>query len=59
MKGLVSAQKIGIQKVSYKIAKNCATFKLIDLGTVVNWLHILGFKVTETKKGVYFDGHER
>ena len=27
--------------------------------TIVNWLHILGFKVTETKKGIYFDGHER
>ena len=25
----------------------------------MNWPHILGFKVTETKKGIYFDGHER
>ena len=24
-----------------------------------NWLHICGFKVTESKKGIYYDGHER
>ena len=24
-----------------------------------NWLHICGFKVTESKKGIYVDGHER
>ena len=27
--------------------------------TVVNWLHATGFKVTESRKGIYFDGHER
>ena len=27
--------------------------------TILNWLHVLGFRVTETKKGIYFDGHER
>ena len=28
-------------------------------GTIRNWLHLCNFKVTETKKGCYFDGHER
>ena len=31
------------------------TFK----GTMCNWLHICGFEVTESKKGIYYDGHER
>ena len=29
------------------------------LGTMSNWLHICGFKVSESKKGIYYDGHER
>lgn len=28
-------------------------------GTCRRWLHKLGYSVTEAKKGVYFDGHER
>jgi hypothetical protein len=24
-----------------------------------NWLHFCNFTVRETKKGIYFDGHER
>jgi hypothetical protein len=24
-----------------------------------NWLHLCNFKITECKKGCYFDGHER
>lgn len=27
--------------------------------TVTGWLHILGFKVKETTKGIFMDGHER
>ena len=29
------------------------------VGTICNWLHICGFRVTESKKGIYYDGHER
>ena len=28
-------------------------------GTVRNWLHICRFSLSESKKGVYIDGHER
>ena len=28
-------------------------------GTMRNWLHFCNFSVIETKKGIYFDGHER
>ena len=28
-------------------------------GTMCKWLHICGFEVTESKKGIYYDGHER
>ena len=24
-----------------------------------NWLHICGFKMTMSRKGIYYDGHER
>ena len=27
--------------------------------TVRNWLHLCGFNMKETKKGCYYDGHER
>ena len=27
--------------------------------TMRNWLHYCNFNVTETKKCIYFDGHER
>ena len=29
------------------------------LGTMRNWLHYCNFSVKETKKSIYFDGHER
>ena len=32
---------------------------LFLLGTMRNWLHYCNFSVTETKKSIYFDGHER
>ena len=44
-----------IQKVK-KIIRNLVNQIFLLLGTIVNWLHLLGFKVTETKKGIYFDG---
>ena len=28
-------------------------------GTMRNWLHLCGFGMKETKKGCYYDGHER
>lgn len=31
----------------------------IQENTARRWLHKLGYSVTEAKKGVYFDGHER
>ena len=33
--------------------------KTFILGTMRNWLHYCGFSVRETKKGIYYDGHER
>ena len=52
------------QEDSYSESKCLANLSIIWAcfcfsGTVVNWLHLMGFKVTETKKGIYFDGHER
>ena len=39
--------------------KNMHKNSTIIPGTIRNWLHLCGFKVTETKKGLYTDGHER
>ena len=50
--------------VWYISAQICITF--IDTikyhnfsGTMCNWLKFCNFTVRETKKGIYFDGHER
>ena len=29
------------------------------IGTIRKWLHYCGFSVRETKKAIYYDGHER
>ena len=33
--------------------------KKVSTTTATRWLHKLGFSPSSTKKGVYFDGHER
>ena len=43
----------------YLWTKNTVLTQHFALGTIVNWLHAMGFNVTESKKGIYFDGHER
>ena len=38
---------------------NVQTSYYCFIGTICNWLHLCGFKVTESRKGIYYDGHER
>ena len=40
------------------VGGQCFSFSMV-LGTMRNWLHLCGFKMMETKKGLYYDGHER
>ena len=54
--------QININQVDYRSHQNRKPVELsynIFSGTIRNWLHICGFRVQETKKGLYYDGHER
>ena len=44
-----------------KVKKNHSnkTYNIYFPDTMRNWLHYCNFNVTESKKCVYFDGHER
>jgi hypothetical protein len=54
--GLTGSDQYSSGKTFYEI--NWILFCFLS-GTIRNWLHYCNFKVLESKKGIYYDGHER
>ena len=54
--GLTGSDQYSSGETFYKI--NWILFCFLS-GTICNWLHYCNFKVVESKKGIYYDGHER